>query len=271
MVSRARSLSWGFLKPETALTRFRIERLPPGPALAPLVRHYWFIEWDLRDHEPHDQRVLPGPQVNMTFMAGRCRIAGVIRGVYTERLDGAGRVLGVLFRPGGFHPFLGAPLSTITDRFLAVEDVFGPAGSQLSRAVLGAPDGPGMAAAADRFLSALGVRAGSAVAEVAAAVERAEADPSLTRVAQLARDLDVGTRRLQRLFAEYVGVGPKWIIQRYRLRDAAEQAAQGHDVDWARLALDLGYHDQAHFIRDFTAMVGTSPTRYARECAAPLA
>ena len=67
-----------------------------------------------------------------------------------------------------------------------------------------------------------------------------------------------------------MGAGPKWIIQRYRLRDAAEQATQGHDVDWARLALDLGYHDQAHFIRDFTAMIGTSPTRYARECA-PLA
>jgi AraC-like DNA-binding protein len=269
VAGRAHSLSWGILKPETAFTRFRIERLPPSPALAPLVTHYWFIDWDLRGEEPHEQRVLPGPQVNMTFMAGRCRIAGVIRGVYTERLHGAGRVLGVLFRPGGFHPFLGASLSTVTDRFLAVDDVFGAAGSDLCRDVLGAPDGPGMAAAVDRFLSARSVRADSAVAEVATAVERVEADPSVTRVAQLARDLGTGTRRLQRLFAEYVGVGPKWVIQRYRLREAAERAAQGYDVDWAHLALDLGYHDQAHFIREFTAMIGTSPSRYARECTAP--
>ena len=71
-------------------------------------------------------------------------------------------------------------------------------------------------------------------------------------------------RSLQRLFAEYVGVGPKWVIRRYRIYDALERAATTASVDWVRLATDLGYSDQAHFSREFTSIVGTSPTRYAK-------
>lgn len=39
--------------------------------------------------------------------------------------------------------------------------------------------------------------------------------------------------------------------------------AAGGRIDWAALAADLGYADQRHVVRDFTAMVGETPTRYA--------
>ena len=71
-------------------------------------------------------------------------------------------------------------------------------------------------------------------------------------------------RALQRLFREYVGVSPKWVINRYRLHEALEQIAAGGAIDWSALALDLGYFDQAHFIRDFRRLVGVSPGAYAR-------
>ncbi|MGH3243290.1 MAG: helix-turn-helix domain-containing protein, partial [Spirillospora sp.] len=72
-------------------------------------------------------------------------------------------------------------------------------------------------------------------------------------------------RGLQRLFHEYVGIGPKWVIRRYRMLEAAGRAEAGARVGWADLAAELGYTDQAHFTRDFTAAVGTPPARYARE------
>jgi transcriptional regulator GlxA family with amidase domain len=99
--------------------------------------------------------------------------------------------------------------------------------------------------------------------EVADMVARIAADPKLTRVDELATLLGVGIRRLQRLFAEYVGVGPKWVIRRYRLHEVTERLAKGVDVDWARLAAELGYADQAHFSRDFTAMFSEPPSCYA--------
>lgn len=95
-------------------------------------------------------------------------------------------------------------------------------------------------------------------------VLRASTDREITRVDHLVREFGIGSRGLQRLFAEYVGVSPKWVIQRYRLHEAAERIAEGGISDWATLALDLGYADQAHFIRDFRRLVGSSPGEYAR-------
>jgi transcriptional regulator GlxA family with amidase domain len=73
----------------------------------------------------------------------------------------------------------------------------------------------------------------------------------------------LSARTLQRLFADYVGVSPKWVMRRARLHEAAEHADSGEPVDWACLASDLGYADQAHLTRDFTFTIGIPPTRYA--------
>jgi AraC-like DNA-binding protein len=88
-------------------------------------------------------------------------------------------------------------------------------------------------------------------------------DREITKVDDVVRFAGASKRTLERLFREYVGVGPKWVIQRYRLHEAAEFAARCKRQDWAELAARLGYADQAHFIRDFTRFVGQSPTRYA--------
>ncbi len=82
-------------------------------------------------------------------------------------------------------------------------------------------------------------------------------------MADLARRLALSVRSLQRLFAEQVGLSPAWVIRRYRLHEAAARATEGGEVDWARLAAELGYCDQAHLVRDFTATVGTPTARYA--------
>ena len=60
---------------------------------------------------------------------------------------------------------------------------------------------------------------------------------------------------------------PKWVLQRIRLHEAAERMADG-EGDWASMALDLGYFDQAHFIKAFKAVVGRSPADYALRASA---
>ncbi len=76
--------------------------------------------------------------------------------------------------------------------------------------------------------------------------------------------VDTSKRTLQRLFNRYVGVSAKWVIQRYRLHEAIEEIGRGHRVDWVRLAIELGYFDQAHFIKDFKRFAGRTPHEYAR-------
>jgi AraC-like DNA-binding protein len=58
-----------------------------------------------------------------------------------------------------------------------------------------------------------------------------------------------------------VGVTPKWVLQRVRLHEAADRMADG-EKDWPRLATELGYFDQSHFIKAFKAVIGLSPGDY---------
>lgn len=255
----------GGLNAEAGRSSHRVDLRSPAPALQQHVAHYWIVTWDLRDEEPYRQGVLTNPSVHVIFERGCSRVVGLIRGRFTRVVEGSGRLLGVRFRPGCFRPFLGFPVSEITDRVLALEEVFGAASRPVADAVLSAVDEDEMVAAVDRFLLALAPESPPTVQTVAGIVEQIADDPLLTRVDDLARRVGTSQRSLQRLFAEHVGVGPKWVIQRCRLHDAVHRAGAG-DVDWTRIALELGYADQAHLIRDFTATTGTSPAKYAKYC-----
>ena len=99
------------------------------------------------------------------------------------------------------------------------------------------------------------------------AVDEILGDPSILTVEEIATRCGSSPRALQRLFREYVGLSPKWVIRRYRLHEAV--ARIGHDgarsnLDWADLALELGYSDQAHFVRDFKQAVGRPPGKFFR-------
>ena len=101
---------------------------------------------------------------------------------------------------------------------------------------------------------------------LAALVAMMLADRSLTRVDRVTRLSGVPARTLQRLFRHYVGAPPKWVLARYRLHDAAERLGNEPGVPVAAVAADAGYFDQAHFCRDFKALLGVTPAQYAAQC-----
>ncbi|RZQ62553.1 AraC family transcriptional regulator [Amycolatopsis suaedae] len=213
--------------------------------------HYWQVWWDYA--EPYRQLIVPYPNVHLTFHPGGGRVNGVCTGHQIQVLSGRSGVFGVAFRPGCFRPFLGGPVSSITDRVIDATEVFGQ-------------DLPGEVnvETVEAFLRSRLPEPDPKAGEAASVVERIASEPELTRVDAVARELGTGVRQLQRLFAEYVGVGPKWVIRRYRLREVTDRLAAGVTIEWAALAAELGYADQAHFTRDFTAMFGESPTWYAQ-------
>lgn len=97
---------------------------------------------------------------------------------------------------------------------------------------------------------------------VASVVDSIVSDRSLVRVEQLVDVVGCSTRQLQRLFADYIGVSPKWTLRRYRMQEAAARASDREPVNWSELGHELGYSDQPHFIRDFTATLGITPHGY---------
>ncbi|MFI7241288.1 DUF6597 domain-containing transcriptional factor [Streptomyces qinglanensis] len=249
-------------------------RLPAGP-LRRWIEHYWLIDWDLE--QPYVARVVPHPCVNLVLerrgpadaVPATGLVSGVGTGVFSTELKSVGRVVGAQFRPGGFRPFLPAPrsLAQFTGKRLALDEAFGPAGAVLPDRVL-EPEREGeRVAALDAFLLSLRPAADPAAEQAMALAHRVRTDRSVLRVEHLAAAAGLSMRSLQRLFAAYVGVTPKWTILRYRVHEAMERAT-GPGTDWARLAAELGYSDQSHLIREFTAAVGVSPAAYARAAAA---
>ncbi|WBB63933.1 helix-turn-helix domain-containing protein [Streptomyces sp. WMMC500] len=254
----------GVLHPGEHARLAALDRRAPGPAVAPFVDGYWHVRWHLPDADTYDTKVLTHPNLHLVFEEPEPLVYGVQRDLFVRRLTGAGQVLGVRFRPGGFRPLARGPVAELADRRVPAAELFGPGVAEVSRAVLRAGAVAEMCALAEDFLRPLLPAAPEPAAEEAAAVvARIAAEPGLLRVTEVAAAAGMSVRRLQRLFAEYVGASPKWVLRRARLQEAAARADAGTPPDLAALAADLGYADQAHLTRDFTATVGAPPTRYA--------
>jgi AraC-like DNA-binding protein len=262
----------GILRPEVQDALVRRGRVEAHEGLHSWVEHYWTVEWDL-DGPGFVAEVVSHPSVHVTVESGSLprfghrMPAGLVHGVITrkfsQQISGNGRVFGVKFRPGGFGAFTGADVGAWTDRVLPLGVAFGPLAEQLVDEVLRLADDEGRAASADAFLLDRAPGRDERYDEVLAIVRAIQDDPALTTVELTARRHGVSQRTLQRLFRRYVGVGPKWVLQRARLHDAVDRIDSGRATDLASLALELGWFDQAHFTRDFTALVGQSPAAYA--------
>jgi AraC-like DNA-binding protein len=261
----------GILVPQFAAGSFHHERIAPCAALAGMVEHYWYVGWDMEGHPPQQQETLPHPNVHLVVEHDADGVYGVHTARYTKQLAGQGFAFGVKFRPGGFRPFLGRAVAQIADQRLALGEVFGTAGEELVHQVRRATEAALRAATAEAFLLARLPQADAGVERAAALVAAVAADPALLTVDALAAQAGMDKRALQRLFQQYVGVGPKWVIKRYRMHEAVARLQAGDAGSLAQLAFDLGYFDQAHFIKDFTALVGKPPGEYQRQLPPPAA
>ena len=254
----------GVVGPKAFNQRFRLNRYYPCAELAGVLDHHWIVEWDLRDQPPYVQRTLPYPCVNLVFDRRQTGIFGVVSGAFETTLAGAGRVMGLRFRPGAFRAFFGKPVHLSTDKVLPVSTLLDCGDAQAEDAVLGAEADAGMVAAAEALLLRVLPPADPQVERIHAILQMLQQDIGLTQVRDLAERAGLSERTLQQLFSNYVGVSPKWVICRYRLHEAADKLAGGEPVDLAELAQALGYFDQAHFTRDFRKMVGKAPAEYRR-------
>ncbi len=238
-------------------------RVAPPPDLADRVEHFWRVAWDLDGQPPLVQETLPHPNVHLVLEPGASAAWGVQSRRWTRALHGRSAVFGIKFRPGGFRQLLGRPVSTLADATLPVGELFGAAAGALDAVPDCADDALACALASD-FLRARLPPADPSALLAGRIVDSVVDDLEIRSAQALADRFGLGLRALQRLFGDYVGVGPKWVIQRYRLHEALARVQAGEAVSWSALAQDLGYFDQAHFIADFRRLVGRTPGDYAR-------
>lgn len=248
--------------------KFDMHRWAPSDETARWVEHFWTVTWDLRGQPPFSTTVITFPCVHLTHEWGTdsprhgwplpaTLVHGVVERVFTTTLSGRGAVVGARFRPGGFAARFGHDAGVLTGRVVR-------AGDEL----------PGVAmrfdedqyATAERMDEVIAARDGDPDATfdaLTALLDRIRDDEGIRRVGQVMDRSPWSARTTQRVFRHYVGVPVKWVLCRYRLQHAALELETDPSVDFADLAVRLGWYDQAHLINDFRAMLGCTPGEYA--------
>lgn len=254
----------GVLHMKSGAQRFRLTRLPPTGRLEPFIKHFWVVQWDLAEEEAYTQVVVPNPCVNLVVEPGKTACFAPGKAAFSYPLRGRGCVFGVKFHPGGFYPFMGEPISGLRGQPVPVDRVLGVSGAKLEEAVLSRKDETAMAEEMERFLLPCAPEPDAQALLLHEAVEGIAQDRDLTKVDALCVRMGMNKRTVQRLFEQFVGVSPKWVIRLYRIQNAAELMDNGQHGDLLKLAMDLGYHDQAHFIKDFKNVTGQTPESYIR-------
>lgn len=253
----------GLLHQTRSFEHFELTRFEPSADLSDYVEHHWLILWDLTGKPAYRQQNLSHPTQHLVLNPQeRTGIFGMATGAFTYVLERSGRVLGTKFRPGAFHSFYRRPVSALTDGAVPIGAVLPARDDVLIEQFVSLNDPLSMAERIEELLRANLRPLGARSRQARQMVELIERDAALVSVAGLAEAAGMSARSLQRLFGAYIGVGPKWVIDRYRMIEAVETLNRGEALNLADLAARLGYFDQAHFSKAFQSLTGEAPGQY---------
>jgi AraC-like DNA-binding protein len=252
----------------------RVTVRSPAPVLAPFVAQLWHCESDFAHAR---ERVVPqgamqllvnldedqlrwydGPGYATDHAIGGAALCGLFDHPFAIDTSEQRAICGVGFKPGGAAAFLGLPADELRDLHVELDALWGRDGAVLRERLLEAGD-------ADAVLRAL-------EAVLIRALVRPEPDPAVAfaldaldrgaAVGDVTDRLGLSPARFIKRFAGAVGLTPKRYARVGRFNRVLARWAAGRPIDWAAVAVDCGYFDQAHLIHEFRAFSGVCPTAY---------
>jgi AraC-like DNA-binding protein len=193
---------------------------------------------------------------------------GSVTGPMSEvgRTKGSDRpdMVGVYFRPGRAAAFLRAAMSDLTDRTVAIDDMWGTEGVRLSEE-LSELDEAGRINRLESYLLALlsDARPPTGSIDMSAVAAHVLRHRGRVTIEAMADDAGVSRQHFSRQFRERLGISPKRYCRLARFQSGLAHAYARGKVDWAETALDLGYADQSHMIAEFRQFSALTPQALA--------
>lgn len=251
----------------------------PSERLRPFVRR--FLHGYTEHSRPHRLSIPPSRGMFLSYVEGtpltvhfsdRCFIGRprLFIGGQLRReapvLESEGRfgLIGTEFTATGFHRLFHRDAEPFTDEITDLRNL-APADAERLASELGGLDRvPEMISGLDRYLCSR-VPAALDTPLVDGCVAHVEQARGVVRVEELAARFALGARRLHRYFLRTVGVGPKHFAKIVQLNAVVESLMEGDSMRLDALALDCGYYDQSHFIRDFQRYVGINPLTFLQD------
>jgi AraC-like DNA-binding protein len=236
----------------------------PPPPLADLVDLFWLYRRDTPTHPR--ERLLPMGTMELVVNLSDDRHGPVVCGAHSESFEigtaEPATVLGVHFKPGGAFPFLNLPAGELHNAHVSLEDLWGRRAGDLQERLLEARTAADQFRVLEQALLARAFRPLVRHRAVAFALKEFERGAYAPAVADVIERTGLSHRRFIQRFADEVGLTPKLFCRVSRFQDVVRRIAGSRQIDWVQVALACGYYDQAHFIHDFRAFSGLSPTKY---------
>ena len=260
----------------------RYAEFSPAPILTEWIRCYWSLTApgnELGERQP--ERVIPDGCMEMIFHYGdrfirwrdeieheelqeRVLVTGQIERSIELIPTGSIGIFAIRFQPGAAFPFLGIPCSELTGETIGLGEI-STGWEPFVDAILAGSGDAERVAIADRTLAARLARSElRGHREVTFAVNALASAGGLLNANEIAALVGLSARQVQRQFNQWVGLTPKRLAKIVRLRSAVLKLGESRSHDWARLAVDCGYYDQAHFNHEFKVIVGESPGAFAK-------
>jgi AraC-like DNA-binding protein len=251
----------------------------PAPPLRDFITDFWLYD----DYTPRhsSERILPSGTLELVInlredelriyhperpcqrLSGAL-VSGAYNGFFGSDTAEEASIMGVHFKPGGAFPFLGAPAGELSGAHIDLETLWGRSAVALRERLCAAATPSERFRLLEAALLARLVRPPEHHYAVPAALEAFTQPEGLVSMREAARRIGLSQRRFIQVFTAEVGMTPKAFCRVQRFHRALSLARGAAAPDWARLAVDCGYCDQPHLIRDFVAFSGFTPAEYFR-------
>jgi len=251
----------------------------PRPPLDAFVASIWVFRASPRPHAL--ERVLPtgAAQLIVNLLEDRTRVydpewperhvstsGTILAGVQSryQIIDTSEQeyVAGVAFTPGGTAAFLRTPAHETHDALTPLEELCGrQRAAELREQLLERDDPDAQLDVIERMLNAM-LQPTAVHPAIAFALTSFDRVPLTTNIGTVTQAIGMSAKGFIERFKAQVGVSPKRYCRIRRFQQAVTWAHRGREIDWTQVALDCGYYDQAHFIHEFRAFAGLTPTAY---------
>lgn len=254
---------------------------PPPPELQSFVKCFWTLDDDGVVENPTKQRVLPDGCMEMIFHYGdlyqqyfedgssiiqpRSFVFGQITTYIEIAPTGNTGLVAARFLPDGLSPFLEIAVSSLTNKAVPVDDVFGDKGKLLEEHVIAATDNRERIKLIESFLLSRLVDPQTINVITKNCVDIIFQSQGQLDVIELAGKLKINRRNMERKFVAAIGMSPKQLSRVVRLQATLKMLDQKNFSSLTSLAYENGYYDQAHFIKDFKEFTGISPKSFFSE------
>ena len=233
------------------------EQLPP-PSLARCVECIWLLQ---SDSAVTGHRVPPDGCLDIIYDRHRgLRAIGTMTREQRFDFPEGACLTGIRFRPGKAGPFLGVSPAELTDGSVPLEDLWAHRARELQTKL---EDATSVQDAMQILLSGLHIGV-AAPDPVQLAIEAMVAANGNVELESMALQANLSLRQFRRRCLEQSGLGPKHLCRVLRFRHACRIARAAGQMNrkrlnWAAIALEAEYFDQAHFIRDFRRFTALTP------------